>query len=218
MQGGRVPGVALALALALGGGLAGCGSTARTSPVTSPDAAATACRAQWRTLGEKIQGQAARTQPSALPQRWSNLSATVDYFRTSATRADCGARLAGEQQAIAALEAFGARLAAYDVELRLATVRSAATTYAAGPAPAKPRKGVVAPAAVTAALATLTTQAPLATAQQGPAWQQASEVDLGDAAATAKAVRDLQFLSSQSPAYVASSAALATIAAALRTR
>jgi hypothetical protein len=71
------------------------------------------------------------------------------------------------------------------------------------------------PAAIAAALKSLTQQAPLATQQQGPGWQQASVAELGDTAAVAKAVRDLAFLSSESPGYRACTLALTQIRAAL---
>ncbi len=55
----------------------------------------------------------------------------------------------------------------------------------------------------------------MATQQQGPGWEQASVVDLSDTAATAKTVKDLGFLSTESSAWRACKVALATIAAAL---
>ena len=61
----------------------------------------------------------------------------------------------------------------------------------------------------------MTKQAPLATDQQAPAWQQARAVDLEDAAAVKKAVKDLAFISSESKAYRSATAALAEIRPAL---
>ena len=109
------------------------------------------------------------------------------------------------------------------MELRLTKVRSAAQTYASStprPAP-KAKKGKKQPeqppkpAAVKAALATLTKQAPVATKEQGPAWQQASVIELTNKAAVAKALKDLKFLSTESAGYRASMAALAQIKLAL---
>ena len=61
----------------------------------------------------------------------------------------------------------------------------------------------------------LTTQAPLATQQQGPGWTQARVVELTDAAAIAKTLKDLTFLSSESPSYRACVALFAQIKVAL---
>ena len=119
------------------------------------------------------------------------------------------------------------KLAPYDMELRLATVRDDAMAYAAAPRPPRPapspgKKGRKVrqplpprPADVSAALTTLTQQAPLATQQQGPAWQQAHVVELSDSAAVLKTVKDLAFLSTESAAYRQCTKALATIRTAL---
>ncbi len=158
--------------------------------------------------------------------------ATIDYYSTSATGKSCGAQIDEQQQAIAALKAWSARLTGFDMQAQLALVKDDATAYAAGPWPAAPSPTPTPgakkhkkkqpkpvrppkPALVGAALTTLTAQAPVATQQQGPGWEQASVVDLGDAAATTKAVKDLQFLSTESSGWRASQAALATIRAAL---
>ena len=216
-------------------GLTGCGGDKNAQASTqAPDSATADCRAQWKKVGEDIAGKVSLTQPSALPQRWNSVAATVDYYRTSATSKDCGARIEAQQKAITALTAFSARLTAYDMESRLARVKDDATAYAAGPWPAapkaspapKPKKGQKArkpkqpprppkPALVGAALKTLTTQAPRATDQQRPGWDQADVTDLGDTAAVAKAVKDLRFLSGESSAWRACAAALATIDTAL---
>ena len=58
-----------------------------------------------------------------------------------------------------------------------------------------------------AALATLEKQAAKATSAQRPAWQQAVATDPGNSKAVAKAVKDLRFLSGESAAYRAGSAA-----------
>ncbi len=124
------------------------------------------------------------------------------------------------------LTAFGAKLHPFDMELRLRLVKTGSAQYAAGPRPKpspapkdkeKHQKPAQAPkpADIRAALRTLTKQAPLATKQQGAGWQQAHVVDLGDKAAVAKSVRDLAFLSTESPAYRACKAASAKIRTAL---
>lgn len=225
--------------LALGLGLSGCGGTASPAQdeepaaqgaVAAPDRAARECRAQWLDLGKQVEGRDRPSTPSALPRRWTNVVATIDYYAAAATEDDCGAALESQEQAIADLAAFSGRLAPYDMERRLGLVRSEARAYANGPRPPAPKnsrqgkagakKGRAArppkPADVAAALRTLTRQAPRATQQQGPAWQQARVVDLGDEAAVRKAVKDLAFLSSESAAYRAAGSALREIREALR--
>jgi hypothetical protein len=233
MPGTRLLPATLVAALALAA-LTSCGEDSGKKQ-DQPSKAALACRAKWKHLGEDIAPQVDLTQPSALPRRWNTVAATVDYYRTTATKADCGDRIDEQEQAISALKAFSARLTGFDMEAQLALVRQDAQTYAAGPwppaptpspAPKKKKKKQAhklqpkpvrppKPALVAAALATLSTQATVATQQQGPGWEQASVVDLGDTAATAKAVKDLQFLSTQSSGWRACQAALATIRTAL---
>ncbi len=110
------------------------------------------------------------------------------------------------------------------MERRLEAVKEDAEAYAAAPRPPAPKpspakKGKKAkkaprppkPADIKAALTTLTKQAPLATEQQEPAWQQARAVDLADTAVVKKAIKDLAFISKESKAYRTASAALAEI-------
>ena len=230
-RGRLLAGVVVALVL---GAPAGCGSSAKDSHAPpAPSKAAKACRAQWAQLGHDIAPEAALTQPSALPERWNSVAATIDYYRTSATATDCQDRIDQQQKAIAAIKAFSARLTGFDMQAQLALVQDAATAYAAGPWPPAPsptatpgRKGKhrkkqprpprpPKPALVGAALTSLKAQAPVATQQQGPAWVQASVVNLDDPAAVAKALKDLQFLSTQSSGWIASQKDLALIRAAL---
>jgi hypothetical protein len=232
MPGIRLLSAALAAVLGLAM-LSGCGDDAGKKQ-DQPSKAALACRAKWQQLGEDIKPQVDLTQPSALPRRWNTVAATVDYYRTTATKADCGDRLDEQQQAIASLKTFSARLTGFDMEAQLALVKQDAQAYAAGPWPAAPTPSPTPtkqkkkrhklqpkpvrppkPALVSQALATLTTQAPIATQQQGPGWEQASVVDLDDTEATAKAVKDLQFLSTQSSGWQSSQAALLLIRTAL---
>ena len=206
-------------------GLTACGG-ASTDATASPSKAATDCRQQWKKLGQDIAPEAKLTNPSALPQRWNTVAATIDYYSTSATGKSCGDQIAEQEKAIAALEAWSAQLTGFDMQAQLALVDTAATSYAAGPWPPAPKKvkghkrqpRPPKPSLVGAALTTLTSQAPVATQQQAPGWQQASVIDLGDAAATAKAKKDLQFLSTQSSGWIASQSALATIRTALAAR
>ena len=208
--------------------LAGCGSDEK--PADQPSKATMACRGQWKDLGAQVRGNDEKTNPSALAPRWNTVVATIDYYVSSAKASDCGEALDRQKAAIGALTAFGARLAPYDMELRLEQVRDAAQKYAAGPRPtpspspatkkkskkhAKKPPLPPAPPTIAAAVKTLVSQAPVATQQQGPGWSQARVVELTDKAAVAKTVKDLAFLSTQSPAWRACTAALARIKLAL---
>ena len=222
--------ISAALVAALGfATLAGCGDGDQKD---QPSKAALACRAKWHQLAADIAPQVKLTEPSALPQRWNTVAATVDYYRTTATKADCGDRLDKQEQAISSLKAFSSRLTVFDMQAQLALVKDDAQAYASGPWPPAPtptpspstkKKHKLQPkpvrppnpALIGRALTALTSQAPIATQQQGPGWEQASVIDLTDTAATAKAVKDLQFLSTESSGWHASTALLALIRTAL---
>jgi hypothetical protein len=226
---GPSAGLVAASVLALVLGLAGCGGG--SDGTDGPSAKAVSCRKEWTALQVIVDDRNTRTNPSALAARWNSIAATLDYYGAAATAKDCGSALSDQRKAMDALSAFGSRLAAYDMELRLERVQADAEAYAGGqrtpsPAPspsAAPKKGTKAkkppappkPAAVAVALKTLAQQAPVATQQQGPGWQQADVTELSDAAAVTKAVADLAFLSSESQAYRACTAALTVINAAL---
>ena len=207
-------------------GLSGCGGEASPSAAATkkPDAAVTTCRGQWKDLEKTVQARSAGTTPSALAERWNSVAATVDYYATSAKAQDCDTTLAAQTRAMTALTAFARRLAPYDLELRLSRLEQRATAYAVrakAPTTKPAKRGAKAPKApapkaVGLALRTLKTQAPLASRQQGPAWEQANAVDLTAKASVAKAVKDLKFLSGESKAYRTGSAAAAQIAAAVR--
>jgi hypothetical protein len=221
---GLVPALLLGLLLTL----AGCGSSDEEAKADAPNKDTVACRAKWKALEDKVGDRASRTEPSALAPRWNSIAATISYYANGAKAADCDTALAAQEKAMAALTVFGAKLRPYDMELRLKQVKPAAEKYAAGPRPKpspapknkkqkkqKPAPPAPKPANIGAAVKTLTKQAPLATQQQGPGWQQASVVDLPDKAAVAKAVKDLAFLSTESSAYRACKAALAQIRTAV---
>ena len=225
LTGRALIGVVLALVVA------GCGDSDKDDD--GPSKAAVACRAQWKDLGEKVRGNDTKTNPSALAERWRTISATIEYYETSAKGSGCDDAIEQQEKAISALTAFGAKLAPYDMELRLEQVRDDAEAYAAAPRPspsptAKPgtkdkkkqkkaKKPPLppAPSSISDAVKTLTAQAPVATEQQGPGWQQAHVVELSDSTAVAKAVKDLKFLSTESSGWRASMAALARIKLAL---
>jgi hypothetical protein len=225
---GLVPGLVLGLLLVT----AGCGSDESEKKADEPSKAALACRDSWKDLEADVDGRDSMTNPSALAPRWNSIVATVGYYAAGATADDCGETIEAAKKNMDALTAFGAKLRPFDMEFRLEAIELDATAYAAGPRPPAPKpspakKGKKAkkaekpqrppkPADVKAALATLTKQAPLATDQQAPAWQQARAADLDDAAAVKKAVKDLAFISSESKAYRAASAALAKIRPALK--
>ncbi len=214
-------------------GITACGGGQKDAEA-KPSKAATDCRAQWKKLGKDIASDAAQTTPSALPQRWNTVAATIDYYSTSATGKGCSGQLDEQEKAITALRAWSAQLTGFDMQAQLALVQDGATSYAAGPWPAAPSptpspgaknklhqkkqpKPVrpPKPALVGAALKALTAQAPVASQQQSDGWGQASVIDLGDPAATAKAKKDLQFLSTESSGWRACQVALATIRTAL---
>jgi hypothetical protein len=223
--------VGLVLAALALPGLAACGGNGDDG-ASKPSKAAIACRQQWKKLGEDTSAQAQLTNPSALPQRWNTVAATIDLYSTSATGKSCGDRIDQQEKAITALKAWSAQLTGYDMQAQLALVRADATSYAGGPWPPapKPSRGAKKnkkppkpvrpprPALVAAALKTLVSQAPVATQQQDPAWEQASVIDLADPAATTKAKKDLAFLSTESSGWRACQAALTTIKAALAAR
>lgn len=213
---------------------AGCGGSGGSS--SDPGKSAQSCRQKWKDLGHEVEGNAAKTNPSALADRWNTVSATIDYYVTSAGGKGCTEDLTRQKAAISALEAFSQKLAPYDVQLRLASIQGQAQAYALGPRPTpstsptpstkpgkkhqKQKKATKpplppAPATIGLALKTLTAQAPVATEQQGPGWEEAGVAELTDTAAVAKTVRDLAFLSTQSPAYQTCTSLLALIDRAL---
>jgi hypothetical protein len=220
-----------AIAVALVLLVTGCGSDEKKAD--GPDKATVACRGQWKDLAKQVRGNDQKTNPSALAERWNTVDASIEYYQSSAKASGCDEAIEHQKDAITALTTFGEKLAPYDMELRLEQVRDAATAYAAGPRPTpspspsatpknkkkqrkqKPPPLPPAPAAVAAALKTMTTQAPVATEQQGPGWDQARVIELTDPAAVAKSVKDLAFLSTESPAWRSCAASLALIKAAL---
>lgn len=214
--------------------LAGCGGN--DAAAEKPDKATVACRGLWKDLGAQVRGNDQKTNPSALAERWNTIVASIDYYATSAKAPGCKEAVQQQKEAITALTAFGAKLAPYDMELRLEAIRDEAEAYAAStpspsPSPSptpkskskkdknkkkqKAKPVPPSPAQVAAALKAFTTQAPLATEQQGPGWAQARVVELTDSAAVAKAVKDLAFLSTESPAWRTCAALLARIKLAL---
>lgn len=207
---------------------AGCGSgDPAARPSHSPDAATSQCRAKWAELADDIEGNEKDTEPSALAERWNTVVATVDYYASSARSSDCEDRLATQRKAITALEDFEKSLQPWDMEHQLAAVQSRAQDYSA-PTGSKGKKGKSesgkkhgkdAPpstAAVKKALGILRKQAPTASDDQRPAWQETHVVDLANKAAVKRARKDLDFLSHQSKAWRACEDAVKVIRKALR--
>lgn len=223
----RVRTVATVSALLAVLAFAGCGEETKDKPAASSDKATAECRNSWRDLGAQLGNVTELTVPSALPSRWNSVSATIDYYASSATAKHCDEVLDNQRKAIAALQMFSMQLQPFDMELALNQVREPATAYAQGPWPEaaatkgpQGRKGPQAnrppkPAEVAKALAELTRLAPQATQEQEPGWKQAGVVELSDPAATAQAVKDLQFLGSDSAAWVQCQTALRLIQQAL---
>ena len=208
--------------------VAGCGSD-DSEKKDEPSKAALDCRESWKDLAANVDGRDSETTPSALAPRWNSIVAAVDHYAAGATADDCGKTIEAQEKVIAALTAFGAKLRPFDMEYRLEAVKDDAAAYASSPRPPAPKpsptkKGKKAkqeprppkPSDIKAALATLTKQAPLATEQQAPAWQQARAGDITDTAVVKKALKDMAFISKESEAYRAASAALAEIRPALK--
>ncbi len=206
---------------------AGCGSgEPAASASRSPDQATSQCRAQWADLADRIEGNEKREEPSALGDRWNSVVATVDYYASSARSEDCGQRLDDQKKAIARLEAFGKSLRPWDMEYQLTAIQDRAEAYdpsshakkrhTKGKKKQKKAREKPTPKAVQKALATLRKQAPRATEDQRPGWQQTHVVDLDNKSAVKKARKDLDFLSHQSKAWRECEDALHLIRKALR--
>lgn len=200
-------------------GLAGCGGT--TAPAdagvtsTAPDAGAADCRAQWRQMADSLTGRDQQVDPSDLADRWTSVLATAQYYATSATAQDCGAALTGQQDAVRKIQAWSAQLRDFDVPYRFAALAPVATDYLlASPSPSRsasagrqPGKGPTAQQ-LQAALTTLQDTATLATTDMQAGWDEATAVDLDDAAAVKRTLDDLAFLARDSTPYQKCLAAL----------
>src|SRR5207244_1748317 len=84
----------------------GAGGSDDEAAAATPSKAATHCREQWKKLGKDIASDAAQTTPSALPERWNTVAATIDYYSTSATGKGCSDQIDEQEKAIAALKAW----------------------------------------------------------------------------------------------------------------
>lgn len=192
-------------------------ATATNEPKIS--AATQRCRDDWSALGKSVRTKAALTEPSALPQRWNSVVATSEYYATSASAKTCQRTLTEQRDEIALLADFSTRLQKFDMVHQLARVRDVATSYADSKPPAekktnkknkKPKNTLPAPQ-VAQALTTLQQSAPVARSEMDPGWQEADSADLSDPRAVKQVLDDLQFLSTDSPAFVRCQQALAVI-------
>ena len=178
-----VPGLVIGVLLVV----AGCGSDDSEAKADEPSKAALECREQWKDLEADVEGRETQTYPSALAPRWNGIVAAVDYYAAGATADDCGKTIEDAEEGHRRADGLRGQAAPFDMERRLAAVKEDAEAYADGspppaPKPSPAKKGKKAkkpprppkPADIEAALATLTKQAPLATEQQEPAWQQAT--------------------------------------------
>ncbi|MFL6154875.1 MAG: hypothetical protein ACJ72D_02205 [Marmoricola sp.] len=200
---------------------AGCG--ADPAPVkASTTQSLKECRSQWHDVAESVIGLDQDTDPSALASRWTSVVATVDYYRTAPSAKGCQANVETQLKAITLLRQFSERLRPYDMAYQLRRVSASIDLYLHDALPAAQRNGagkLVRPptkAAVSAAMATLTSKAATANDELQPGWEQLASVELEDSAAVASALQDLDFLAQDSPGWRESEAALQVLVAAVQ--
>lgn len=216
----HVPTVAFALGLGLA--LSGCGSTGSGSKDSAAQGGVQKCREQWSSLAKVVEGRDEATAPSALPERWNTVLATIGYYAASASAKDCGDALDRQQASIVQLQDFGASLHSWDMPWQQQSVADRVKEYLATPLPrqATPRKGAKAPRApsqakVGSAFLTLTKEAPASVTELAPGWRQVDQVEISDKAAVARARADLGVLARQGPHFQACRRALALIQRAI---
>ena len=198
--------------------LAGCGggddgSSDGSSDAPSASAADRDCRDQWRGLGEQVP-EGEDDHPSSLPGRTTSIAASIDYYATTAKSSDCAKTLATDEKQLEALASFVTSLRPWDVAYQVDRVGERAQAYTRPSG--KAGRGAPTEAQVDRALATMEKKAAKAAADQAPAWQQATAVDLTDAKAKAKAVKDLGFLSRESASWRQAHAAELVVRRALK--
>lgn len=183
-------------------GMAGCGGTTTRKVADdkpSVDQAALDCRAQWRTLGDRLAGRDQRPFPSDLAARWTSVLAGIDYHATSASAEDCDQPLSDQRAEVTRVVDFTKSLRVYDVRYRLSVLRRTASAYLTAPKlPARIGKSVPSKKAVRRALATATKTAPAAVADMRDGWTGAETADLTDDTARTRALADLKFLAGDS--------------------
>ena len=181
-----------------GGGDDGSDGPGEASGTPTASAADQDCRDQWRALGDRLP-DGDDDHPSSLPGRTTSIAASVDYYATTAKASDCERTLAAEKTQLTSLAAFVTTLRPYDLAYQLDRVGERAAAYARPSG--KAGRGAPTAAQVEAALRTMERGAEQAAADQDPAWQQATVVDLSEKKSRAKALKDLAFLSRESRAW-----------------
>jgi hypothetical protein len=202
--------------------LAGCGQGAKPDKDAKAAAALKACRAQWADVGETVLGLDQDPHPSALADRWNNVIATVQYYKTVDSAKNCQSTIETQLKAVTSLRQFSDKLHPYDMTYQLDQVRAAIDLYLNDPLPEPVRgadhKRVRPPTkpAVSQAMQTLTDNAEQANEELQPGWQQTTSVDLTDVAALTKTMQDLDFLAQDSPHWRQCEQALQVLVAAIR--
>lgn len=192
--------------------LTGCGGTA-----TPKEHTAESCRKEWRDVAQQVYEMDSEHYPSALSERWSTIMASAEYQRDFGDGKDCSKQIGATIDSIDTLRRFSTRLRAFDMEYQANIVAPQAELYLTDDLP-KPRKGVKPPAKrlVRSAYQLLRDRADDANQQLTPAWQQAMSVDLADAEAVGRAIKDLDRLAVSSPAFRDCQAALDVIVRAIK--
>jgi len=200
--------------------LAACGSSA-SSAEEKAARALKECRAQWREVGQIVDGMDQDNNPSALSERWTSVIATVEYYKTTGSAKNCQANVESQLKAVTSLRQFSEKLRPYDMTYQLSQARAAIELYLADPLPEPVREDgtrVRPPtkAAVTEALHTLEDNAAEANAELAPGWGQTSSVDLTDVDSLTTTMHDLDFLAQSSPHWRQCEEALQVLVAAIR--
>ncbi|MGY2875412.1 hypothetical protein ACVW00_002602 [Marmoricola sp. URHA0025 HA25] len=212
--------VCVASVLALG--VLGCGQGAKPDSATKGAAAVKDCRAQWAEVGDSVLGLDQDKNPSALPDRWNTVIATVDYYKHTTTAKNCQQLVETQLKAITSLRQFSEKLRPYDMTYQLDQVRAAVDLYLSDPLPAAVRDAnhkLVRPptkAAVKQAMQTLSDNAQIADQELQPGWEQTKSVDLTDVEALTTTMQDLDFLAQDSPHWRQCEDALQVLVAGIR--
>jgi hypothetical protein len=202
--------------------LAACGQGAKSDTDAKAARALKDCRAQWADVGESVLGLDQDPNPSALADRWNNVIATVQYYKTVDSAKNCQSTIETQLKAVTSLRQFGEKLHPYDMTYQLEQVRAAVDLYLNDPLP-EPVRGpghkVVKPPtkeAVTQAMQTLTDNAQQANEELAPGWEQTKSVDLTDVTALTTTMQDLDFLAQDSPHWRQCEEGLQVLVAAIR--
>lgn len=210
----------IALGVASGAVLTGCGSSPKTTRPHAQDVGQ--CQSQWHDVEDSVLGLDQETTPSSLASRWNTVVATIQYYETSSSAKNCQQNIETQVQAIAALRQLNDKLRPYDMSFQIQQVQPSVDLYLHDPlpSPARNQKGKLvrppAKAAVDQAMRTLTSDAATADADLQPGWSEMVMVDLGDATAMSKALADLDQLAHDSQEWQRCESALQVISAAIQ--